>query len=93
MATFILTVTGHDRPGVVSALSAAINAHGASWEDSQLSQLAGRFAGSVVVAVADERFEALVADLTALNDPGLQIDIERNLKNHVPEVKSVQAVA
>jgi glycine cleavage system regulatory protein len=77
VATFILTVTGHDRPGVVSALAAAINAHDASWEDSQLSQLAGRFAGSVVVAVADERLEALVADLTALSEPGLQIDVER----------------
>ena len=52
MATLILTVTGHDRPGVVSALSAAINAHGASWEVSQLSQVAGKFAGSVLVAVA-----------------------------------------
>ena len=77
MATFILTVTGDDRPGVVSALSAAINAHGASWELSQLSQLAGKFAGSVVVAVADEHLDALVADLTALNAPGLQIDVER----------------
>lgn len=77
MATFILTVTGHDRPGVVSALSAAINAHGGSWEDSQLSQLGGRFAGSVLVAVDDDRLDALVADLTALNEPGLQIDVER----------------
>jgi glycine cleavage system regulatory protein len=77
MATFVLTVTGDDRPGVVSAISAPINAHGASWEFSQLSQLAGKFAGSVLVAVADERLDALVADLTALNEPGLQIAIER----------------
>jgi len=65
MATLVLTVTGDDRPGVVSALSAAINAHGGSWEMSQLSRLAGKFAGSVVVAVDDERVDALVADLLA----------------------------
>ena len=77
MATLVLTVTGDDRPGVVSALSAAINAHGGSWEMSQLSRLAGKFAGSVVVAVDDERVDALVADLTALNSQGLQLALER----------------
>jgi glycine cleavage system regulatory protein len=41
MATLVLTVTGDDRPGVVSALSAAINANGGSWVLSQLSRLAG----------------------------------------------------
>jgi len=77
MATLVLTVTGDDRPGVVSALSAAINAHGGSWEMSQLSRLADKFAGSVVVAVDDERVDALVADLTALNSQGLQLALER----------------
>ena len=77
MATFVLTVTGDDRPGVVSALSAPINAHEASWEDSQMSRLAGTFAGSVLVSVADDRLDSLVADLMALNAPGLQIVVER----------------
>src|SRR6478735_12842237 len=77
MATFILTVIGDDRPGLVSALSAAINAHGASWERSQMSRLAGKFAGIVLVAVADERLDALTADLTALAAQGLQVALER----------------
>jgi glycine cleavage system regulatory protein len=77
MATFILTVIGEDRPGVVSALSAPINAHGASWERSQMSRLAGKFAGIVLVAVADDRLDALAADLMALKAQGLQIGIER----------------
>ena len=66
MATFVLTILGDDRPGLVSALSAPINAHGASWERSQMSRLAGKFAGIAVVSVADERYDALVADLEAL---------------------------
>jgi glycine cleavage system regulatory protein len=77
MATFILTVIGQDRPGLVSALSAPVKAHGASWTRSQMSRLAGKFAGIVLVSVADERLDALAADLTALEDQGLQVAIER----------------
>lgn len=77
MATFILTVLGDDRPGLVSALSAPINAHGASWERSEMSRLAGKFAGIVVVSVAAESSDALAADLTALSADGLQIVLER----------------
>jgi len=77
MATFILTVLGDDRPGLVSALSAPIKTHGASWERSQLSQLAGKFAGIVVVSVAHDRYDALVAELTALSSQGLQLTLER----------------
>lgn len=77
MATFVLTVLGDDRPGLVSAISAPISAHGASWERSELSQLAGKFAGIVLVSVANHRFDALVTDLTALTTEGLQVAIER----------------
>ena len=77
MATFILTAIGDDRPGLVSALSAPISEHGASWERSQMSHLAGKFAGIVLVSVADSRLDALVADLTALESEGLQVAIER----------------
>ena len=76
MATFILTVLGDDRPGLVSALSAPLTAHDASWERSQLSRLAGKFAGVVVVSVADERYDALVSDLLALDAQGLRVAVE-----------------
>jgi glycine cleavage system regulatory protein len=78
VATFILTLLGDDRPGLVSALSAPIKAHGASWERSQMSRLAGKFAGIVVVAVPAGRADALVADLTALGSQGLRIALERS---------------
>ena len=77
MATFILTVIGDDRPGLVSAISAPISAHGASWERSQMSRLAGKFAGIVLVAVPDAKFAALVVDLDALGEEGLQVYVER----------------
>src|SRR4051794_7911921 len=77
MATFILTVVGDDRPGLVSAISAPIDARGASWERSQMSRLAGKFAGIVLVSVPDDRYDALVADLESLEEQGLEIVVER----------------
>lgn len=77
MATFILTVLGDDRPGLVSAISAPINAHGANWERSRLSRLEGKFAGIVVVSAPDAAYDALVVDLKSLADQGLQVTLER----------------
>lgn len=77
MATFTLTCVGDDRPGLVSALSAPISAHGGSWERSQMARLAGKFAGVLLVEVADEVADALVADLRALKDIGLLVVLER----------------
>jgi glycine cleavage system regulatory protein len=78
MATFVLTVLGDDRPGLVSAISGPISAHGGSWERSQLAQLAGKFAGIVEVTVPDERYDALVAELSALSEHGLHLAMERS---------------
>ena len=77
MATFTLTCIGDDRPGLVSALSAPISAHGGSWERSHMARLAGKFAGVLLVEVDDGRAEALVADLTALQEIGLHVALER----------------
>ena len=77
MASLVLTILGDDRPGLVSAVSAPISAHGASWERSEMSRLAGKFAGIVVVSVPAERLDALVAELTALESQGLQVIAER----------------
>ncbi|MGB7961400.1 MAG: ACT domain-containing protein [Propionicimonas sp.] len=51
MARFVLTVVGADRAGLVAALADVVSAHGGNWEDSQLAELAGTFAGVVVVSV------------------------------------------
>lgn len=77
MATFTLTCIGDDRPGLVAALSAAISAHGGSWERSQMARLEGKFAGILLVTAPEDQAEALAADLTALKDDGLQVVLER----------------
>ncbi|HET6938172.1 MAG TPA: ACT domain-containing protein [Nocardioides sp.] len=74
MALFVMTVFGDDRPGVISAISGPITRLGGNWERSQLARLAGKFAGIVEASVPDERYAALVAELTALED--LHVTIE-----------------
>ena len=77
MATFVLTLYGDDRPGLVSDIAGAISARGGSWERSQLSQAAGKFAGVVVVSAPEAQSEAILADLHALEGEGLHVLVDR----------------
>jgi glycine cleavage system regulatory protein len=77
MATLVLTALGDDRPGLVAAISGAINARGGSWEQSHFSELAGKFAGIVVLSAPDREADALRADLLALEDQGVHVQVER----------------
>ena len=45
--SFIVTLVGEDRPGLVKALAERAAANGANWLDSSMAHLAGKFAGIV----------------------------------------------
>jgi glycine cleavage system regulatory protein len=77
METLVLTVIGDDRAGLVSALSGCLNDQGALWQRSQMSRLAGKFAGIVEVVVSAGKVEDLVADLASLAAQGLAVTIAR----------------
>ncbi len=66
MTRLVLTVIGDDRAGLVRALSDAVAAHDGNWEASQVAELAGKFAGVVVVSVPEARAEELSAALAGL---------------------------
>ena len=67
MSSLVLTVVGDDRAGLVAALADVVSAHGGNWEHSQLAELAGTFAGIVVVSVGEDRRDALIAALGQLD--------------------------
>ncbi len=67
MAHLVLTVVGDDRPGLVNALAERVAAHGGNWERSELAELAGAFAGIVLVSVPDERQSELATALRSLD--------------------------
>lgn len=83
MATLVLTAIGDDHAGLVRALSGAIAEHGGNWETSRMAHLAGKFAGIVLVTVADDNVDALMGDLEPLKEQGL---LEVNAELSAPQM-------
>lgn len=73
----VLTVIARDRPGVISAVSEAIAAHGGNWIDSSMARLGGEFAGIVRVTVPEGRGRELEAALSALSASGISVTHRR----------------
>ena len=71
MASFVISVLGDDRAGLVEALSAVIAEHGGNWEQSHMTQLAGKFAGVVLVSIPNQRSERFGSALELLEHSGL----------------------
>ncbi len=71
--SLVLTVIGPDRTGLVEALAQRISACGGNWEASRMAQLAGQFAGILLVTIEKDRTDELVAALRALGGAGLQV--------------------
>lgn len=67
MTTLVLTVVGDDRQGLVAAVADIVEQHGGNWENSELAELAGAFAGIVEVSVPDVREAELRAALGRLD--------------------------
>ncbi|MCP2635337.1 amino acid-binding ACT protein [Microbacterium sp. HD4P20] len=67
MTTLVLTLVGDDRAGLVAAVADIVGNHGGNWENSQLAELAGAFAGIVEVSVSAERADELRAALSVLD--------------------------
>ncbi|MGR0319303.1 glycine cleavage system protein R [Agromyces sp. ZXT2-3] len=67
MPRLVLTVIGDDRAGLVEALADVVGEHGGNWEQSQMAELAGQFAGIVVVEVPEEQEAALRTALDGLD--------------------------
>ncbi len=66
MTTLVLTVVGADRAGLVAAVADVVDAHGGNWENSQLAELSGAFAGIIEVSVPTGRVDELRSALSRL---------------------------
>lgn len=64
---FVLTVIGDDKPGLVGSLSQIIANNSGNWLESSMSQLAGKFAGILLVSVADKNADRLIEELNGLS--------------------------
>ncbi len=76
--TFVMTVIGPDRPGLVEAISRAIASRGGNWLQSRMAHLGGQFAGLLRVEVPTPSESALLADLQGLSASGLSVVIHED---------------
>jgi glycine cleavage system regulatory protein len=76
VASLVLAMIGTDRTGLVSAIAEVVARHGGNWEQSQMTELAGRFAGVVLITVPDESADELIAALEPLHGM-LDITVQR----------------
>lgn len=77
MASYVISVLGDDRTGLVAAISEAVDSHGGNWERSHMTQLADKFAGVVLVTVPDTKSAGFVEALESLETEGvLEVAVE-----------------
>lgn len=78
MANLVVTLLGDDRAGLVNALAGVITTHGGNWEQSHMAELAGKFAGIVLISAPSSGVDALAAELESLENKGLfNLHVER----------------
>jgi glycine cleavage system regulatory protein len=73
--SFIVTFIGDDKPGLVEQLSSAIEKNGGNWHESRLSQLGGKFAGLILVSLAEDKGHVLEDSLKGLAASGLSVRV------------------
>ena len=69
----VMTVIGHDRPGLVESVARLVVEHSGNWLESRMSRLGGQFAGILRVEIPTDRESALVAALKKLDARGLTV--------------------
>lgn len=81
--SYILTFIGKDRPGLVKRLSTLVAELDGSWQQSQMSRLAGQFAGVVEIRLPEGNAQQLKTDLDQLVSEGISVQLtEGNPEDH-----------
>jgi glycine cleavage system regulatory protein len=82
--SIVLTFIGHDRPGLVNAISERVVASGGTWLESRLAHLAGEFAGILLVRIPEPNIAGLTVALRDLEATGLRIAVETSTGAEIP---------
>ncbi|AZZ96996.1 glycine cleavage system protein R [Pseudoalteromonas rubra] len=90
MKQLVLTLIGKDQPGLVERVSSTILNHHGNWLTSNLSHLAGQFAGIVQVEVAEEHLQEL--QNAVLDISGLEVRIANGEQDQSTEPETLNLV-
>jgi len=69
----VMTVIGHDRPGLVERVARMVAEQGGNWLESRMCRLGGEFAGILRIHVSSEKQEGLAQALHGLQAQGLTV--------------------
>ena len=69
----VLTLTGHDRIGIVEEITNVFVKYGGNVENSRMARLGGEFALLALVSVTDQQLVLLENELQKLGNEGFQI--------------------
>jgi glycine cleavage system transcriptional repressor len=78
----VLTLTGHDRVGIVKEVTNVFVKYGGNVETSRMARLGGEFAMLALISLRDNNTTALETDLQKLRDEGFQISILSTEADH-----------
>jgi len=71
-----LTIIADDRPGIVEKVADMVTSNGGNWLESNMSRLAGKFAGILLVDIAEDKQAGLLGALSTLEAQGIRISGE-----------------
>ena len=91
MANLVVTVLGDDRAGLVDALAEVVAKHDGNWERSHMAELAGKFAGIVMITAPESAVAGLSRDLEGLKTSGL-LDVAVERAAEVVDTEAVNRV-
>lgn len=72
----ILSVLSDDRPGVIKGIAEIVARHHGNWQESRLTQLAGKFAGVIRVTLGEANLPAFQEALQQLAGQGIRVLVE-----------------
>jgi glycine cleavage system transcriptional repressor len=78
----VLTLTGHDRVGIVKEITNVLVKYGGNVETSRMARLGGEFAMLALVALNETDLPAIETDLQKLRGEGFQITFLQTESDH-----------
>lgn len=83
----VLTFTGHDRVGIVEAVTKILVNQSGNVKSSRMARLGGEFAMLMLVSLPGQAFDSLEQDFTPLRDEGYHILLLRTADSHAEKFK------
>lgn len=71
-----LTIIADDRPGIIEKIAEPISRLGGNWLESNMSHLAGKFAGILLISLPEARQPELIKALQDLEAEGIKVQVE-----------------